>query len=246
MSLVVDCHSHIGEGHDYSQSAEELLREMDRYGVDRAVICPVDRCIAVDNREGNDLMLATAAAHPDRFYPFATANPWYGVRAADELRRAVGEGARGIKLHPALQGFLLCDELVDPLVELALGLNVPVYFHTGTPAYSQPLQLSELARRFPDATLIMGHMGSTDFWLDAIPAGLVAENIYLDTSWSLPDKVIRAVAAVGPDRVLFGTDAPLSTIRVEMGCRQATQLPAETKAKVMGGNLLRLLGEHES
>jgi predicted TIM-barrel fold metal-dependent hydrolase len=244
MSIVVDGHCHIGIGHEYRQTADELLREMERYGVDRAVICPVDRYIAVDNREGNDLVLRTMHAYPDRFYAFATANPWYAQRAVEELKRAIKEGARGIKLHPALQGFLLCDDLVYPLLEVAQDYGVPVFFHTGTPAFSQPMHVAELALRFPEVNLIMGHMGSTDFWLDAVPAALQAKNIYLDTSWSLPAKIHRAVSAVGAERVLFGTDSPLSTLHLEMGCIHAAKLTDDVRAKVMGDNMLRLLGEN--
>jgi hypothetical protein len=181
--------------------------------------------------------------HPDRLYAFATANPWYGQRAVAELRRALGAGARGIKLHPALQGFLLCDELVYPIVELAAELGVPIFFHTGTPAFAQPMQLSELAMRFPNVKFIMGHMGSTDFKLEAVDAGVLSPNIYLDTSWILPELVTKAVAAVGADRVLFGSDSPLSTLRIEMGARRATRWSDAERAKVMGESMLRLLGE---
>jgi uncharacterized protein len=243
MALIVDAHCHVGIGHDYGQTPGELLAEMDRHRVDRAVLCPVDRCIAVDNREGNDYVLAAVAAHPDRFYAFATANPWYGDRAVAELRRALDAGARGIKLHPPLQGFLLCDELVYPLIELAEERSVPVYFHTGTPAFAQPTQLTELALRFPRVPLIMGHMGSTDFKTDAIPAALDAGNVYLDTSWILPQLVTRAAAAVGEDRLLFSSDSPLSTLSLELGCRQAADLSETARARLMGGNILRLLGE---
>lgn len=243
MSLVVDGHCHLGIGHEYQQTESELLHEMDMYQVDQAVICPVDRCIAVDNREGNDYVLQAARRHPDRFYAFATANPWYGARAVAELRRALDEGARGIKLHPALQGFLLCDELVYPIVELAGQRAVPIFFHTGTPAFAQPLQLAELAMRFPNVKFIMGHMGSTDFKMEAAAAAKLSDNIYLDTSWILPDLVARAVAEVGADRVLFGSDSPLSTLRIEMGARRATKLDDAARAKVMGGNMRRLLGE---
>jgi uncharacterized protein len=243
MSIVVDGHCHLGIGHDYRQTEDELLHEMDRYQVDRAVVCPVDRCIAVDNREGNDYVLQAARTRPDRFYAFATANPWYGQRAVDELRRAIGEGARGIKLHPPLQGFWLCDDLVFPIVELAEAFNVPVFIHTGTPAFAQPMQLAELAMRFPRVKFIMGHMGSTDFKFEAVASGKLAENIYLDCSWILPELVVRAVTEVGADRVIFGSDSPLSTLRVEMGIRRATPLDDEARAKVMGGNMLKLLGE---
>ncbi len=243
MSLIVDAHCHVGTGYEYRQSPDELLREMDRHGVDRAAICPVDRCIAVDNREGNDFVLQAARAHPQRFYAFATANPWYGERAVAELRRALGEGARGIKLHPPLQGFLLCDELVYPILNLAEESGVPIFFHTGTPAYAQPTQLEELALRFPGVNLIMGHMGSTDFKTDAVPAALHAPNIYLDTSWILPQLVTRAVAAVGEDRLLFSSDSPLSTLGIELGCRRAADLTEAARAKLMGGNIRKLLGE---
>lgn len=243
MSIVVDCHCHVGEGHEYSQSVEELLGEMDAHGVDRAVVCPVDRCIAVDNREGNDFVLDAARAHPDRLYAFATANPWYGDRAVDELRRAVGEGARGIKVHPSLQGFVLCDELVYPLAELAEELGVPMFFHTGTPAYSLPTQLVQLAMRYPRVRFIMGHMGSTDFKLEATAAAAQVDNVYLDTSWILPGLVTSAVSVVGAERVLFGSDSPLSTLGIEVRCKRAAGLSDDEREKVMGLNVLRLLGE---
>jgi predicted TIM-barrel fold metal-dependent hydrolase len=243
MSLVVDGHCHLGIGHEYRQSAEELLAAMDTLGVDRAVVCPVDRCIAVDNLEGNNTVLQAARHYPDRFYPFATANPWYGARALAELRRAVGEGARGIKLHPPLQGFMLCDDLVFPVIELAGEFGIPVFIHTGTPAYSQPTQLAELAQRYPEVPLIMGHMGSTDFKFEAIPSALMSPNIYLDTSWILPALLTQDVQTVGAERVLFSSDSPIGDLRVEMGCRKAAGITPEERAKVMGVNMLRLLGD---
>lgn len=243
MALVVDGHCHLGIGHDYQQTEDDLLREMDLYQVDKAVVCPVDRCIAVDNLEGNDYILGAAHRHPDRLYAFATANPWYGARAVTEIRRALDKGARGIKLHPALQGFLLCDELVYPILDLAAERAVPVFFHTGTPAFAQPMQLGELAIRFPSVNLIMGHMGSTDFKMEAIAAGSVSPNVYLETSWILPELVMRAVAVIGPGRVLFGSDSPLSSLHLEIAIRQATPLEPEAQEQVMGGTMLRLLGE---
>ena len=89
----------------------------------------------------------------------------------------------------------------------------------------------------------MGHMGSTDFKFEATSAALEARNIYLDTSWILPELVRRAVAAVSAERVVFSSDSPLSTLHIEMGLRRATRLSADEREKVMGGNMLKLLGE---
>lgn len=243
MSLVIDCHCHIGFGHDYQQSISEQFKEMDQFGIDRSVICPVDKYLAVENRKGNDFILKASRKFPNRFIPFTSANPWYGKKALIELQRTINEGARGIKLHPSIQGFLLCDDLVYPIVELACEQKIPIYFHTGTPAYSQPMHVAELALRYPEANLIMGHMGSTDFWIDAVPAASLSTNIFVDTSWSLPDKIRHAVDILGAERVLFGSDSPLSSYNIEMGCVNATSLSENEKTMIMGKNILRLIGE---
>lgn len=87
------------------------------------------------------------------------------------------------------------------------------------------------------------NLGSTDFKLEAAAVALESDNIYLDTSWILPDLVTRAVAAVGARRVLFSSDAPLSALGIEIGCRRAARLTDAERDQVMGGIMLRLLGE---
>ena len=116
------------------------------------------------NRAGNDLVLGAVRAHPQRFVGFAVANPWYGRAAEEEMRRALGEGLRGLKLHPVIQGFSPNDPLVYPLVEIAADSDVPVYVHSGTAHYGEPFKTAELARRFPQVTFVMGHAGASDFW----------------------------------------------------------------------------------
>ena len=73
---------------------------MDESGVERAVVCPMDRHLAVYNRDGNDLVLSAVKRHPRRLIGLATANPWYGAGAVEEVRRALAEGLTGLKLHP--------------------------------------------------------------------------------------------------------------------------------------------------
>src|SRR5512139_3747618 len=141
---IFDAHCHLGQGLDYSITAETLLKEMDACGVERAVIVPADRQIAVANREGNDAVLEARRRYPDRLVAFCTANPWFGEAAVEEVRRAFEAGAAGLKLHPVLQGFHIIDPVARPVVEAAVARRKPVYFHTGTPVSSSPFQLSEL------------------------------------------------------------------------------------------------------
>jgi predicted TIM-barrel fold metal-dependent hydrolase len=121
-SDLYDAHCHVGEGVHYRLSPEQLLAQMDALGIERAVLVPADRFIAVDNRAGNDLLLEATGRWPDRFWGFATVNPWYGGRAVQELQRAIEAGLVGLKLDPVLQGYMLCDPLVHPVIEAAIDL----------------------------------------------------------------------------------------------------------------------------
>jgi predicted TIM-barrel fold metal-dependent hydrolase len=242
MTEIIDGHRHLGRGVDMDDNLDHLLADMDEHGVAGTVLIPTDREIAVDNRAGNDAVLAAAAAHPARLWPMATVNPWFGDQAVAELVRAVGNGAVGLKLHPALQGFVLCHPMVHPLIATCQTLGVPVYVHTGTPPYAQPLQLVELARTFPEVTFVMGHAGSTDLKADAQVAATMAPNLVVETSWSLPARLTQLVEAYGADRVMFGSDAPLSDLGLELANHRAAELAAPAAAAVMGGTARRLFG----
>lgn len=213
---IYDAHCHLGQGLSYSATAEALLEQMDACGVERAVVVPADRQIAVANREGNDEVLKAERDHPDRLTAFCTANPWYGQAALDELRRAFDLGAAGLKLHPVLQGFGIIDPVTRPVVELAVSLGKPVYFHTGTPACSTPFQLSELCLEYPNGTFIMGHAAYSDYWNDVVAAAKSVSNMFIETSTHLP-LVIRLLAEeLGVGRLVYGSNYPHNAMPLEI------------------------------
>lgn len=240
---VVDAHVRLGDGRDASLSAAELLATMDRLEIDRALISPTERCLAVDHREGNAFVAEAARASEGRLLAYAVASPWRGRRALDELARAAEAGAVALALDPAVQGFDLLDGQVDPLVEQAVAHGWPVYVRTGTPSFALPLQLAELAVRHPQASFVMGKSGATDFWIDARPALERAPNLYADTAYGPWDAVLADLAAppIGPERLIFSTDLPYSDPAIERDRLDASQLPADARDTILGGTLLRLL-----
>jgi predicted TIM-barrel fold metal-dependent hydrolase len=239
---IYDAHCHVGQGLDYSVTARAVLQEMDACGVERAVIVPADRQIAVRNREGNDEVLAAMREHPDRLTAFCTANPWFGDEAVEEIRMAVGGGAAGLKLHPVLQGFSIIDPVARPVIEAAVALRKPVYFHTGTPVGSTPFQLGEICLRYPEGRFIMGHAAYSDYWNDVVFAVRSAENMFVETSTHLPVVIRLLVEAVGTERVLYGSNHPLNSMSLEIEkiTRYITS-PAD-RERILSANLERLLG----
>ncbi len=239
---IIDAHCHVGSGVTCSQSADDLLRQMDRHKVDSAVIVPMDRYIAVLNREGNERTLSTAKKHSKRFIPFATVNPWYGEQAVSELSRCFNLGAVGLKLHPEIQGFQITDAIVFPVVEYAVEQGMPIYFHTGTAVSSSPFQLTELAMRYPEGTFIMGHAAYADYWNDVASAVKAVPNVYVETSQHLPVFIRALVKEVGADRVVYGSDSPKADMGIEIEKITRYITDADDLERIFRKNLFRILG----
>ncbi len=241
--MIIDAHCHIGETPHYRQTPEELLRQMDDNGVDKAVICSAGHHITVDNEEGNRMLAAAVRTHPSRFYGFAAVNPWYGERGVRELHRALDNGLVGLKLHPSMQGYWAHDPIVRPLVEAAIERDIPIYIHSGTPVYSLPLQIIELAEQYPQGKFIMGHMGGADFYVDVPSSAHRAPNVLYETSLTCHvGYVDETVLKAGHERVLFGSDSPTSQQSVELLKIRLAILTDAQREDVLGNNMARLLG----
>ena len=237
--MRVDGYCTLGVDREFTLTVKALLAAMDTAGVDRAVIAPVPRQMAVANGEGNR-RVAAAAAHSDRLIPTCTANPWHGRRAVAELQRRVAAGARMLVLDPAIQGFAVCDELAAPLLAAAAALNVPVYVHTGGYQFGTPGQLALAAQRFPAVRFILGHSGSTDFKLEALDVARLCPNVFPETSLARPFGALSLLRALGDRRVIMGSAAPLNDLAFEWGETLAV-CPPKQYPGFYGRTLLRVL-----
>ncbi|MGZ4390310.1 MAG: amidohydrolase family protein, partial [Gaiellaceae bacterium] len=123
---IFDAHVHLGHDIDGMVGRyEELEGLMDRHGVSRCFMFCLDEPDRHPGfRSGNDRTLEFAARSDGRMIPF--------VRLAldegpiEEAERCLDRGARGIKLHPRAQKFLLNDERLAPVFALAAERRVPV------------------------------------------------------------------------------------------------------------------------
>src|SRR5215212_9478044 len=106
---IFDVHVHLGHDIDGMTGVyEDLERINDRYRISRCfMFCmdEVDRHPAF--RAANDRTLAYAARSDGRLIPFVRLD--LGEGPVEEARRCLDAGARGIKLHPRAQKFLLND-----------------------------------------------------------------------------------------------------------------------------------------
>lgn len=238
--MNIDAMVTLGNERDTVLDDVSLLKMMDEAHVDRAVIHPCDRQLVVDNREGNDAMLDAARAHEGRLIAACTANPWYGKWAIGTLRDAIRDGARMVTFAPSVQGFILGDELLDPLLEAIAPTRVPVYIHTGPHLHASPWQLVNVAERFPTLPFIMGHCGATDFWTDVPAAAKAVPNIYLESSFARPFSMKNHLGAVGIGRGIIGSGAPRNMLAFEWEQMRAVFDP-KGHPGIFGGTIHKLL-----
>src|SRR5256714_5647515 len=91
-------------------------------------------------RAANDRTLAYEKRSGGTLIPFVRLD--LAEHPIEEAVRCLDRGARGIKLHPRAQRFLLNDERLAPVFELAAERRVPILIHRGPRPPPPPSQLA--------------------------------------------------------------------------------------------------------
>jgi predicted TIM-barrel fold metal-dependent hydrolase len=213
---MIDFHTHTPAWHQPSWLAGEVfdarqfIAFMDDAGLDAAVVLSHDGLFN-PTPQANDELAAFVGEFPGRLFGFGTASP-RRTDAPEEVRRCLTElGLRGVKLHPWLQGFSMHEPSLDPMVDVVAEHGGIVLSHDGTPPYATALQIASLARRHPRVPFVLGHGGLHDTWREALAAVQETPNLYLCICGTPPYAATRILRDAPHERVLFGTDAGLST-----------------------------------
>lgn len=246
--MIIDSHTHLmEEPFQYlnGMRLDDFIDLLDHATIDTAVLFTLTGLIR-DFREHNDRLATAVARYPERLVGLGSVNPWYGEEAHAEIRRCFTElGFRGLKLHPWFTGFLVNSPIMDPICELAAEYGKPIFFHTGTPPGSAPLQVGVLAERHPNVVFVLAHLGLPDLWTEAVAAAKRNPNLYLETAGAHSLSIVKAVENVGADRVLYGSDAPFGgpqNVLFQRDKLLMLDLSEEALGKIMGQNAKRIFG----
>lgn len=188
---------------------------------------------------------AAALARTDsRYLPFARVHPPHGDAAVGELLRCLDEdGFAGLKVWLTKADSAEMDALMEILIER----NKPLLIHamrksTGNyPGESDPVDVAVLARRFPAAKIVMAHIGGN--FLHGCEAVVDCLNVFTDCSGTFCEQgmVEHAVDRLGPDRVLFGSDAPGADFIANLAKVAAADLPPGVIEQILCSNAERVL-----
>lgn len=247
--------------------ADRWVRELDANGVRRAAL--------IASVAGDESSVGAAIdRHPSRFVGFFMVDA-SAPDAADRVRRGLGEQKfRVVCLFPAMHHVALDDDRTMRVVDAAAGIpGTAVFVHCGVLSVGvrrtlglpsrfdlrlgDPLAVSRLALAFPATPFIVPHFGA-GLLREALMAADVCSNLYLDTSSSngwirytpalTLDTVFKTVlAAIGPSRLLFGTDSSFfprgwqrPIFEQQQAALAAAGASASDTALILGGNFDRL------
>jgi uncharacterized protein len=240
---IFDAHTHLGTDIDGMVGLyDDLDRGMTKYGISRCFVFCLDEPDRHPGfRAGNDRTLAYAKRSGGKLIPFVrldlTEDP------IGEATRCLDLGARGIKLHPRAQKFMLNDERLAPIFELAAARKVPILIHGGR---GLPPIADDLARnvdRFPDAQLIVAHAGIADLAALADRLGGKA-GVFFDTSVWSPIDLLSLYGLVGPEQVVYASDYPYgqqpASLLATLRTARLAELDANQVLGLLSGNASRI------
>jgi L-fuconolactonase len=251
---IVDTHCHAALG--WYEPVETMLFEMDRAGVDQAVL------IQMRGQRNNDYVLECARRFPDRL----AAVVWVDVGrpdVAEVLGQLAADGAHGVRLFPTdpLPAWLAAAEHHLPVSCLGTGAQF------ATDAFAEVIQA------VPDIPVVIEHLGSALERADAVAmqtrrtvfALARFPNVYIKVP-GLGEFCVRAMPVVepfpfetpippylewaydafGPRRMMWGSDFPPVTNRE--GYANALRFPMaefaaradSDRAEIFGGTAQRV------
>jgi len=237
--------------------AEDLIRAMDEARIDVSVTFGFPWTDTELAARHNDYVLAAAARYPARIVALACVYP-LSRGAAAEADRCLRAGARGLG-ELAIYGQVDEAEALrhfEPLIACLSEPRRPLLVHANEPvghAYpgKAPLKLSfyyELARKCAGIPLILAHWGGGLCFYELLKkeAGEVLANVTYDTAASpylyKSSIYARMVAAIGQEKILFGSDYPLLAPARYFKEMEQCGLSAEAMGALCGANSARLFG----
>ena len=219
-----------------------LINEMNRAGVEKSVV----HSTATTSAQVMSINNWLSSINNDRFIVFGTIYPFY-ENIEQEVDRIIELGLKGIKLHPDFQK---CNIDSPEMFRIFKAVNgrLPILLHLGDNRYdfSSPRRMARALDAFPDQLFIGAHLGGYSAWDEAMEC-LCGRNIYFDTSSSMrfmePKRACEIIQKHGIDKILFGSDYPMSNPSYELEIFKKLGLNKQETEDILYNNAYKLINK---
>lgn len=259
--MIIDAHCHIWPDHIAKQvvanrptgmdpkfdgTMDGLLRTMDEVGIDKALALGVANLARTVARTNEFI----GQVPRDRLIPFGTVHPELSVE--ENIQNLRDNGIGGVKLHPLFQELDFNSERVHDLIAGLAEADIAIVTHIGAGGDDEanrrgnPAALREIIDKNPGIRLVAFHFGGY-LRCEEAREHIVGSDAYIETSWPPsvggldPEKLRQIIEDHGADRVVFGSDWPMTSPADEINAIRNLGLTPADESGILGGNLARLL-----
>ena len=234
-----------------AQSAGDLLKQMDRHGIDKALVASLHGLFYKDSHEANRELFHETQQR-DRLTPCAILNPKYpGWR--EDLKQCREEfGMPVIRLVPDYHAYRLTDACAISITEAALDIGMRVALtgrlvdtrgaHWLDPGQEDnPADAAALLSRFPEASFLMLNFADA-------PNGRRWDSpkCFFDIVrfiGSAGQRLPKQIEKYGSDRLVFGSTMLLRYAKPTLLGLETCDISENDRERILWRNLADLLGE---
>lgn len=248
MSHLIDVHTHLGTFSDQRLSAdgEKLCRSLRAANITKAISFSAEGCYG-SILPGNRYTFQEVQKH-EMLRMLIIVHPYHYEDSVTLLKEMADHPAVvGIKLHPHLGQFHILDRTLSRLIEEEIApRQLPILSHVANDAPNVAARdFFRLAARFPELNFIAAHLGigilgdaqaALNAWTELQP-----KNVWMDMATIRvfqSGKLEECVSVVGPNRICFGTDAPLYRTVPFTAALQSCDLDEHTRDRIAWRNAL--------
>ncbi len=233
-----DVHTHTGPlVQDVTElDDDELMAELARQNSTRYAIASSVLAIEADSEAGNRQLVEGCRRLPNRL-GYLYADPDDLAATEDQFRRwGDAPGIVGAKISCETSERITGSRQVWELFDLLARFGKPVKIHNDGTDWDQALL--RIARRHPRLAIIVAHGGLGFPDLPAARLAASVDNVFVEMSSSFAQiPIVRElVKRIPPEKLMFGTDAPLLDPGFVLGMYQDAGLPAERQDDVYYAN----------
>jgi uncharacterized protein len=235
------------------QSLAEIVEDLDRHNVVKAVITGRDCEVTYGAKSNNQSVIDFVDKYPNKFIGFAGVDPHKGMNGIYDLKKMVTDfGLKGAAIDPYLAHLYANDAKYYPIYAKCCELDIPLVICTGPAtlvpkaviAHVAPQYIDFVARDFPELKIIVSHGGYP--WVNEMIAITQRnKNVYLELSEyefsPMAEAYMQAINTMIGDKVVYASAHPFEDFKIALKNYEKLPINDNVRKKVMFQNAASLL-----
>lgn len=234
--LIIDSHCHCGSAVSTisnDNSPEKFKGTLERVGIDKACLCTRGAGVIGDPFLGNNLTAKYVKAASNMFLGYVTIPANY-YNYVQEIERGEKIGLTlGVKMHTYRQKHDINEHRFHDMLEYLNSKNMILLHHY----FGPPDRLEPILKRYKNITFLEGHCV-----FEYAELAKKYDNMYINTCAEIGfDNIRRIVELSGEDKIIYGSDMTALDTTFSLGAVAYAKIPDESKRKIFGTNMQRLI-----